>query len=122
MRDIERTGKSQHLLLELGRKSSQHLRQLSGSVKDVSIDGDLDAKDKYGRIPVIASIPGTGYSLNSAMIEQGYAIALLNSPADNILSPEMDRLEELARKDGAGLWGTHPELMQAWSGRIDTGN
>ena len=113
IRDVERTGISKELLLDLGRQSTLHLQQLTGSATNIVITGNLEHKDKYGRIPVVASLPGAETSLNAIMVQQGYAVTLPGSQ----IEPRMDQLEAQARKSGAGLWGSSPELMQSWSGR-----
>lgn len=112
-RDIERTGKNEDLLLDLGRHSTLHLQQLIGSATNIDINANLKLTDKYGRIPVVASLPGAAFSLNAGMVQQGYAVTL----PGNQTELGMQQLEEQARKEGAGLWGSNPELMQSWSGR-----
>lgn len=117
MRDTGRTGIGADLLLELGRLATRHLQQLISPATKVNVEGDLKRSDKYGRIPVIVSLPGEEHSLNAAMVRQGYAITL-NAPsiADGVLA-ELLQLEEQARRERTGLWKSKPELMQAWSGR-----
>lgn len=117
MRDTGRTGIGADLLLELGRLATRHLQQLISPATKVNVEGDLKRSDKYGRIPVIVSLPGEEHSLNAAMVRQGYAITL-NAPsiADGVPA-ELLQLEEQARREPTGLWKSKPELMQAWSGR-----
>ena len=117
MRDTGRTGIGADLLLELGRLATRHLQQLISPATKVNVEGDLKRSDKYGRIPVIVSLPGEEHSLNAAMVRQGYAITL-NAPsiADGVPA-ELLQLEEQARRERTGLWKSKPELMQAWSGR-----
>ena len=117
MGDTGRTGIGADLLLELGRLATSHLRQLISPATKVNVEGDLKRSDKYGRIPVIVSLPGEEHSLNAAMVRQGYAITL-NAPliADGVPA-ELLQLEEQARREPTGLWKSKPELMQAWSGR-----
>lgn len=117
LRDIERTGKSADLLLDLGRQSTLHLQHMIESAGKIDIEGNLKITDRYGRIPVVASLPGEAYSLNSAMVQKGYAITLSSSSSDNRDKLRLLGLEEQARNGKVGLWGSNPELMQAWSGR-----
>lgn len=117
IRDAERTGKSQDLLIDLGRLATHHLQQLMASAQTVKVEGDLKRTDKYGRVPVIVSLPGEAFSLNSAMVQQGYAITLGGYSIGNGDKPELLQMEEQARNEQIGLWQSNPELMQAWSGR-----
>ena len=117
IKDAERTGISQDLLLDLGRQATRHLQLLIGSAAAVKVEGDLKSTDKYGRVPVVVTLPGEKISLNSSMVQQGYAIALGSSSIGNGDQSELLRLEEQARNNQTGLWQSNPELMQAWSSR-----
>lgn len=117
IRDVERTGKSTELLLGLGQQATQHLNQLIGTATQIEITGNLKITDKYGRVPVFASLPGAKYSLNAAMVSQGYAIALPGDQSVIDTTENLQQLELRARGENAGLWQSNPELMQAWSGR-----
>lgn len=117
IKDAERTGISQDLLLDLGRQATRHLQLLIGSAAAVKVEGDLKSTDKYGRVPVVVTLPGEKISLNSSMVQQGYAIALGSFSIGNGDQSELLRLEEQARNNQTGLWQSNPELMQAWSGR-----
>jgi len=116
-RDATRTGKSEEILLELGRQATRHLQRLVASATEIDIKGDLKHRDKYGRVPVVAFLPEEQGSLNSAMVQQGYAITLSSYTPGNQTEPGLRQLEQQAREEAAGLWKSNPELMQSWSGR-----
>ncbi|MCB1851388.1 MAG: thermonuclease family protein [Gammaproteobacteria bacterium] len=120
IRDIQRTGQSSELLLELGMQASQHLQQLAAPGMTVIIAGELQHRDKYGRIPAVVTLPGAQLSLNAAMVQQGYAITLDSHSTGNSDQPILAELERQARENNRGLWQSHPELMRAWSGRQDS--
>jgi len=117
-KDLERTGLSEETLLNLGRRASNHLRNLIKPGQMITLHGNLKQRDKYGRIPVIAFSPD-GHSLNAAMIADGYAMVLGRYPLDKTLKQRYQTLEAAARAEKRGLWGTDPGTMQAWSGRTD---
>lgn len=117
VRDSERTGRNAELLLGLGQKATLHLQQLIGQATQIEVSGNLEITDKYGRIPITASLSGAEYSLNAAMVKEGYAIALSSNKSEIDVREDLPRLELQARREKAGLWQSDQELMQAWSGR-----
>ncbi len=82
----------------------------------VSLEGDLDKRDKYGRIPALV-FNAEGRPLAEAMVQDGYAIALPAATLDRDYIERLDRLERFARKRGDGLWGSHAESANAWYDR-----
>ncbi len=114
-RDQQRTGLPQRELLQLGSEATRHLRGLAHPGDRIRVEGDLQRKDKYGRIPVIA-YASSGRSLNEAMVEDGYAIPLGRYPLDKAFKARINQLAEFARTGSYGLWGSAPRVMAAWSG------
>ncbi len=116
-RDVQRTGKTEDSLLDLGRRATSHLQHLVAPGTKIIVEGDLKRKDKYGRIPVTVSRPGGAYSLNEMMVQQGYAIMLGSYSIDSREKTALLQFEKQARTGRIGLWESNPELMEAWSGR-----
>ncbi len=116
-KDMERTGLDKEVLLNLGRDATNHLKGLVVPGTGVTLSGDLNHKDRYGRILIIAYTP-EGDSLNETMVENGYAITLGRYPMDEALQQQLTRLEAAAREGHHGLWGLKPDTMEAWSRRF----
>ncbi len=104
--DLKRTGLPAEALLELGRHATAHLRGLAPPGTTVVLEGDLAARDKYGRIALEVKLTD-GRSLNEAMVADGYARALH--------APAYTPLQEEAMKSGKGIWGEAPETARKWA-------
>ncbi len=104
--DLKRTGLPAETLLELGRSATGHLRELAPPGATVVLEGDLAARDQYGRIALEVKRPD-GRSLNEAMVADGYARALH--------APAYVPLQEEAMKSGKGIWGEMPEAARRWA-------
>lgn len=104
--DLKRTGLPAETLLELGRHATAHLRGLAPPGTTVLLEGDLAARDKYGRIALEVKLPD-GRSLNEAMVADGYARALH--------APAYVPLQEEAVKSGRGIWGEAPDAARSWA-------
>ena len=115
-RDQQRTGLDAGTLLALGQAATRHLGSLVPRGQTLMLEGDLGKRDKYGRVPVIASNPD-GRVLNEAMVQDGYAVVLGRNLADGRFRDRLRRHEETAVAQGRGLWGTHQAAALAWSGR-----
>lgn len=111
--DIKNTGLSEAALLELGEASSDHMRSLLAETEQVSIQGDLRAADRYGRIPAIVK-NSKGKDLGESMVLEGYAVMLDSSPQDREYTQRLDRVERFARMGNNGLWGSHNERFRTW--------
>lgn len=114
-KDLERTGLSAAHLLALGQAATAHLKQLASPGDRVTVVGDLDSQDKYGRIPVFAY--RDGLSLNAAMVADGYAVVLARAPLAVDIKAELNALQQQAQQGKQGLWGSHYSEAMLWSGQ-----
>lgn len=114
--DLKRTGLDREALLDLGRAATSHLRDLLEKGGPYTVVYDPDHRDRYGRISAQVS-DTTGRSLNTAMVEDGFAVTL--STPGNVAagSARLTELEAQAIAAGRGLWGQHRAAALAWSGR-----
>ena len=101
-------------LLQMGYLATEHLKKQLKNQAKVFLDGDLDKKDKYGRLPAIV-INDKGESLNQTMVADGYALLLTRFPISEKLRNELAKAQKKAQENNKGLWGSHSELMQKWS-------
>ncbi len=115
-RDQKRTGLDADDLLAIGRAATRHLESLTPPGQQVFLEGDLEKRDKYGRVPVIAS-SSDGRVINEAMVEDGYAVVLDRYPLQDEFRDRLERHEKTAVAQGRGLWGTHRAAAMSWSGR-----
>ena len=115
-RDQQRTGLAADTLLAIGRAATRHLESLTPPGQKVFLEGELEKRDKYGRVPVIASGPD-GRVLNEAMVEDGYAVVLDSYPLEDEFLDRLRRHEKTAVDGERGLWGAHRAAALAWSGR-----
>ena len=116
--DVEQTGLAKMLLLDLGNLAAEYLQTLVSEGEQITLQGDLSIKDRYGRIPAKA-INNDGRELGEAMVQDGYAIALARDqfPEEQDYMHRLDRLERFSRKSANGLWGSHRETVRAWYDR-----
>ena len=112
--DSNRKGIKKSDLLELGRLSTDYLKELLASGQKVSLLGSLTQKDKYNRLPAIV-INEKGESLNEKMVEAGYALLLTRFPISDTLKMVLETAQKKAKAEKKGLWKSHPELMKQWS-------
>jgi len=115
-KDIERTGLDSDLLLTIGEAATTHLKNLALNGQVVNLEGNLGKRDRYGRIPAIV-FNSAGRSLNEAMVEDGYAVVLGRYPLQGDLKARLQQQQNGAIIAGRGLWGSHRETTEAWSGR-----
>jgi len=59
----------------------------------------------------------TGRSLNTAMVEDGYAVVMGRYPFDAKLKAAMQKQQGSAINNRLGLWGSNPEVTTAWGGK-----
>ena len=114
--DLKNTGMEPSQLMQLGVAATGHLNSLLSVGENLTIQGELREKDRYGRIPAIVS-NAAGRSLSEAMVQDGYAIALAPTEQDYAYGKRLDRLERFSRKSNNGLWGSHTELFRNWYDR-----
>ena len=112
-RDLERTGLQETSLLNLGKQATAHLQQLVGE-GEVILQGDLDAKDRYGRVPMVV-INQQGRSLNDAMLEDGYAMVSARTSAKASEVQRWQQMEQSAVSAGQGFWGDDAAI--SWRGK-----
>ena len=112
-RDLQRTGLEAESLLQLGRQSTVHLQQLLGE-SEVSLQGDLNAQDRYGRVPMIV-FNKQGKSLNDAMLEDGYAMVGGRTSATASDVQRWQQMEQSAVSAKRGFWGDDAAIL--WRGK-----
>lgn len=113
--DIQKKGLSKEALLEIGELATGFLKREVAAGQKVTLQGDLSKHDKYGRIPAIV-INEQGSSLNLLMVREGYAILLRRYPLEESFKTALEEAEQHARSSNSGLWKSHPEIMEKWSG------
>lgn len=115
-RDLQRTGLDKEALLTIGREATQHLTALIAPGQLVKLMGELNKRDRYGRISVIVYDPD-GRSLNEAMVKEGYAVLLGRFPLEADFKHRLKESGKQAIANKQGLWKTHPAIVNAWYGR-----
>jgi micrococcal nuclease len=112
--DIKKKGLSEESLLEIGELATNFLKSEVAAGQKVTLQGDLNQRDQYGRTPAIV-INEKGKSLNLIMVREGYAILLTRYPLDEKFKSTLEEAEQHARSSKNGLWGSHPDIMAKWS-------
>ncbi|AKH20466.1 thermonuclease family protein [Sedimenticola thiotaurini] len=114
-RDLERTGLSSDMLLELGNAATAHLKQLISPGDQIQVVGDLTRSDRYGRIPVF--VYKDHHSLNLMMVSDGYAVVLSRATIAEDIKTELTARQQQAQAEKRGLWGSHQAAALRWSGQ-----
>ena len=114
--DIKNKGLSKESLLEIGELATSFLKSEVAAGQEVTLQGDLSQRDKYGRTPAIV-INEKGRSLNLLMVMEGYAILLTRYPLEESFKAALEEAQQHARSSNSGLWKSHPEIMAKWSSR-----
>lgn len=114
--DLEKTELEYEQLKQLGTASTGHLKTLISIGEMLTIQGEVRAVDRYGRVPAIVS-NAAGRALPESMVRDGYAIALEPTQQDYSYGRRLDRLERFSRKSNNGLWGSYPEIFRNWYDR-----
>lgn len=107
--DRKRTGLSQESLLSLGIIATGHLKKLIAAGDDYELRWESDKPDKYGRTPG-ELFTQSGVSINTRMVEEGYAIALPG------VSSTLQSLQRQAERERRGLWGLLAKPTRLWAG------
>lgn len=89
-----------------GPEATAALEALAPPGSEVGYAYDRDPQDRYER-ELLYLFTADGTLINLALVEQGYAEALLVEPNDRYW-PELQAAERAARDAGRGLWGTCP--------------
>jgi endonuclease YncB( thermonuclease family) len=71
--------------------------------RDVTLHGDTDTPDRYGRQPAFAFLDDAGPSVQGQLLAQGVALDSL-AVLDKNCAAELAAAEASARRAGAGLW------------------
>lgn len=88
-----------------GRRAKNHLRDiLSDSKWTVSLEFDVERRDKHGRL-LSYLWTSDGRMLNSQMVEDGYAL-LYTIPPNVRYVDELRKAQYEARTKGLGIWGS----------------
>jgi len=114
--DLKNTGLNEATLLELGEASTAYMQSLLTTGEQVSIQGELRAADRYGRIPAIVK-NAADKDLGETMVLEGYAVMLDGTQQDREYIQRFGRIERIARKSNKGLWGSHREPFRLWYDR-----
>ena len=82
--------------------------------RDITLHGETDAPDRYGRQPAFVFLDATAPSVQSRLLAQGAALA---SPAvtDKECAAELAAAEAAARRARAGAWSRGPVIKNAES-------
>jgi len=112
--DIQKKGLSKEALLEIGELATGLLKSQVAAGQKVTLQGNLNQRDKYGRIPATV-INEKGDSLNLLMVREGYAILLKRYPLEEDFKAALEEAQQHARSSNRGLWKSHPEIMAKWS-------
>jgi endonuclease YncB( thermonuclease family) len=72
--------------------------------RDVTLRGETDAPDRYGRQPAFVFLDDTGASVQSQLLAQGAALAS-TAVTDKDCAADLAASEASARRVRAGLWG-----------------
>lgn len=89
-----------------GPEATAALEALAPPGSEVGYAYDRDPQDRYER-ELLYLFAADGTLINLALVEQGYAEALLVEPNDRYW-PELQAAERAARDAGRGLWGACP--------------
>lgn len=100
-RDSVRSGQSKSAIQKLGRQSYEFTRQLVEG-KRVSLEFDVEKKDKYNRILAYVYLKD-GTFVNAKIVEEGYA-SLMTYPPNVKYADLFQHLYRQARENRQGLW------------------
>lgn len=87
-----------------GSRAKKHLEELlrhNGSL--VSIEFDIDRRDRYGRLLAYLRTPD-GKFINLQMVKDGYAVLFTFTPNVRYVNSLRDA-QRYARENGLGIWG-----------------
>ena len=87
-----------------GREASEHLGSLLPNGSRVRLVGDVEPRDRYGRLLAYVYRAKDALFVNAAMVRDGYAQPLTVPPNDE-LAPRFLAAARRARAARRGLWG-----------------
>ncbi|WP_210245661.1 MULTISPECIES: thermonuclease family protein [unclassified Tardiphaga] len=82
--------------------------------RSVTLHGETDAPDRYGRQPAFAFLDGATPSVQSELLAQGTALASL-AVSDKDCAADLTAAEAAARRARVGLWGQAGVIKSAES-------
>jgi micrococcal nuclease len=100
-REAERRGQDRALIQALGVRATG-FTQAHLLARSVSVEGDVEAYDRYGRRLAYLWLPD-GTLFNAELLRAGYA-RVLTIPPNVKYAEHFLALERRARTDGRGLW------------------
>ncbi len=86
-----------------GAEATEALRGLLPLGAAVSIQRDIEARDRYGRLLLYLHRSSDHLFVNEWMVANGFAAAVVYEPNSSLATTFADA-ESLARSSGAGLW------------------
>lgn len=101
-KDAERTGESIETIEELGKKSKSFVKSKLPQGTTVTIELDVQEKDKYGRMLAYVYLPD-GTMLNELIVSAGYA-QVMTVPPNIKYQERFIEAEREARDNRRGLW------------------
>ncbi|MCK5917226.1 MAG: thermonuclease family protein [Cocleimonas sp.] len=113
--DIKVKKLNKEALLALGNKATDYLTSQVAVGQEVLLQGELNKKDKYGRIPAIV-LTKEGKSLNLTMVKEGYAVILKRFPLEESFKLSLEEAQQQAITNKKGLWKSDTEITTKWSG------
>ena len=76
--------------------------------RDVELRYDATCRDRFGRLLAYVAIGDV--EINTRLVERGYACVLYIPPAGEQRRHAFDELEERARSEHRGMWGTCEQI------------
>jgi micrococcal nuclease len=99
-----------------GREASNYLNKLL-AFQEVKLVFDIEKRDKYGRLLAYVYLKD-GTFVNASILNEGYA-RVLTIPPNTVHAAEFLYLQNMAKKNGKGLWGKSwlsGNLAKKWGG------
>ncbi|MGE3619702.1 MAG: thermonuclease family protein [Acidimicrobiia bacterium] len=87
-----------------GPESKARTAELLPAGTAVTIERDVEARDRYGRLLGYVTRADDGLSVNLVLVEEGAAIAR-SYPPNTTRDGELRAAQSRARSEGRGLWG-----------------
>jgi micrococcal nuclease len=101
-REAQRTGEDMKTIVTMGKEATQFVNTLVKSGDKVSIEFDVEKRDKYGRLLGYVYL-SNGKMLNEEIVKSGYA-NLLTIPPNIKYQDRFVRAYREARGNNRGLW------------------
>ena len=109
-KDAKRTQNDISVIIDQGEKSKNYLKTLIKPEDKVTLEFDIQPKDKYNRLLAYVYLPN-GEMLNEKMVMEGYATPMTVPP--NIkYQDRFLKASKIARENNKGLWQTASSSSQ----------